>query len=175
MHLNHYSLNPSQRNQVIEMTQYYIDVANRELKLNLEAIDVRFDLRGKSSGMFVVHRGHVYIRYNEIIFSSYFVESLNNTIAHEVAHYVVYAKSPRKRFLPHGKEWKSVMSIFGVAPEVTSKYNISFLPLKQQKRHDYECSCMKHQISTTRHNKMIKNVAVYHCRKCKQPLKLISN
>lgn len=172
MPLSHYSLNFLQKNQVIEKTQFYINFANCSLNLNLMPIDVRFDLRGKSSGMFVVQRDNVFIRYNEIIFSSYFDESLNNTVAHEVAHYVVYARSRGRRPKPHGKEWKSIMSLFGVTPEVTSKYDISFLPLKQQQRYAYRCACMTHQLSTTRHNKVIKKMAVYHCKKCKQSLKL---
>ena len=166
-----FSLNQAQKNKVIEQTKAYIDIANRELNLNLMSINVRFDLRGKSSGMFVVRQGEVYIRYNEIIFSSYYDDSLINTVAHEVAHYVVYAKSPRRRVKPHGEEWKSVMAIFGVAPEVTSKYDISLLPLRQQQRHEYHCACMTHQLTTTRHNKIHKKRVVYHCKKCLQPLK----
>ena len=167
-------LNAEQKQQVIESTNAYIEKACQSLSIKLATIDVRFDLSGKSSGMFVVRQGKAYIRYNEIIFSSYFEDSVTNTVAHEVAHYVVYSIHKWKSVKPHGTEWKSIMSIFGVPPDVTSKYDISFLPLKQQRRHDYKCKCTNYQLTTTRHNKVQNKKTVYHCKKCMQPLKYIS-
>jgi len=171
--LSQFTLSTEQKKQVVESTNVYINKACQSLKINLPSIDVRFDLTGKSSGMFVVRQGRAHIRYNEIIFSSYFEDSVINTVAHEVAHYVVYSIHKWKRVKPHGAEWKSIMSIFEVPPDVTSKYDISSLPLKQQRRHDYKCECMKHQLTTTRHNKVQRKKIVYHCKKCMQPLKYV--
>ena len=171
MVLAQFSLSAEQKEQVIQSTNAYIKMACDSLNLKLATIDVRFDLTGKSSGMFVVRQGKAYIRYNEIIFSSYFEDSIVNTVAHEVAHYVVYVTQRWERVKPHGAQWKAVMSLFGVPPEVTSKYDISLLPLKQQRRHGYRCDCMSHQLSTTRHNKVQNKKTVYHCKKCMQPLK----
>jgi len=166
-----FSLTEAQKEQVIESTNAYVEKACESLNINLASINVRFDLSGKSSGMFVVRQGKAHIRYNEIIFSRYFEDSVINTVAHEVAHYVVYSIHRWKRVKPHGAEWKSIMSIFGVPAEVTGKYDISSLPLRQQRRHDYRCECMSHQLTTTRHNKVQNKKAVYHCKKCMQPLK----
>ena len=171
--LSQFTLSTEQKKQVVESTNVYINKACQSLKINLPSIDVRFDLTGKSSGMFVVRQGRAHIRYNEIIFSSYFEDSVINTVAHEVAHYVVYSIHKWKRVKPHGAEWMSIMSIFEVPPDVTSKYDISSLPLKQQRRHDYKCECMKHQLTTTRHNKVQRKKIVYHCKKCMQPLKFV--
>jgi len=166
-----FSLSTEQKQQVIESTEAYIEKACQSLDIKLASIDVHFDLSGKSSGMFVVRQGKAYIRYNEIIFSSYFEDSVINTVAHEVAHYVVYSIHKWKSVKPHGAEWKSIMSLFEVSPEVTSKYEISSLPLKRQRHHDYKCQCMKHQLTTTRHNKIQNKKTTYHCKKCMQPLK----
>jgi len=166
-----YSLSKAQKNFIIDKTDHYVRLANARMGLNLMSIDVLFDLKGKSSGMFVVSRGKACIRYNEIIFSQYYEDSLVNTVAHEVAHYVVYSKWFGKRVKPHGAEWKSVMDLYGVKPEVTSNYDVKDLPLRQQARHEYVCACMIHKLTTTRHNKIKKNVATYHCKKCKQPLR----
>lgn len=173
MLLHQFSLSKTQKDQVIDRTNAYIETACASLNLKLASIDVRFDLSGKTSGMFVVRHGKAHIRYNEIIFSRYFEDSIVNTVAHEVAHYVVYSTHKWKRVKPHGVEWKSVMTLFGVPADVTSKYDISLLPLKQQRRHDYMCGCMKHQLSTTRHNKIQNKKTAYHCKKCMQPLRYV--
>lgn len=173
MILPQFSLSKTQKEQVIERTNAYIKIACKSLNINLVSIDVRFDLSGKSSGMFVVRQGKAYIRYNEIIFSSYFEDSITHTVAHEVAHYVVYSMHKWNRVKPHGAEWQSVMAMFGVPADVTSKYDISLLPLKQQRRHGYVCDCMSHQLSTTRHNKVQNKKTVYHCKKCMQPLRYV--
>jgi len=168
-----FSLSAVQKEQVLQSTNSYIERACKSLNINLPSINVRFDLSGKSSGMFVVRRGKAHIRYNEIIFASYFEDSVVNTVAHEVAHYVVYSMHKWRSVKPHGSEWKSIMSLFGVPPEVTSKYDISALPLKQQRRHSYMCDCMNHQLTTTRHNKIQNKKTIYHCKKCLQPLRYI--
>ncbi|VAW59223.1 hypothetical protein MNBD_GAMMA11-1088 [hydrothermal vent metagenome] len=168
-----YSLTQAQKQRVINQTNVYIQQANQLHDLNLTPIDVVFDLKGKSSGMFVVRSSpsHVYIRYNEIIFSQYFDDAMVNTVAHEVAHYVVHSIYGIKNTRPHGREWKQVMQLFNLRPEVTSRYDVSQLPLKQQRRHSYACGCMTHELSTTRHYKILRGKMTYHCRKCQQPLK----
>jgi len=165
-----FSLDSIQKKQVIDKTHYYIDLANKQLQLKLQDIEISFDLKGRVSGMFVVRYNKISIRYNEIIFSEYFDDSLNNTVAHEVAHYVVHSLHGIRKVKPHGVEWKQVMSLFGVKPEVTSRYDISALPLRRQAQHAYFCGCMTHQLSTTRHNKVQRKSAVYLCRKCRQSL-----
>ncbi len=167
----HYKLTQDQRQAITERTQHYIDLANELLGLKLSAIEVNFGLRGKSSGMFVVRSTHICIRYNEIIFSQYFDDALVNTVGHEVAHYVVYSVYGLRKTRPHGSEWQQVMLLFDLRPEVTSRYDISQLPLKQQRRHRYACACMTHELSTTRHYKILRGKVTYHCRKCQQPLK----
>jgi len=169
-----FNLNPRQIQQVHDKTDYYIQLANKKLSLQLSSIDVKFDLKGRTSGMFVVKHNEVFIRYNEVIFSRYFEDSLENTVAHEVAHYVVHSMHGIRKVKPHGHEWKRVMNLFEVKPEVTSKYDVSALPLHRQKQHDYSCACMTHQLSSTRHNKVQTNKAVYKCRKCQQSLHWIS-
>lgn len=173
MSINEHRLNEHQLQSVIDTTHRYIDESNRRLDLKLPYIPVRFDLKGKASGMFVVRRGEKFIRYNEIIFSHYLEDSLLNTTAHEVAHYVVYELYGRRRVKPHGREWKQVMHMLGVRPEVTSRYDLSGLPLRQQQQFLYQCQCRLHQLTATRHNRVQAHRAIYHCRSCLKPLKFI--
>lgn len=172
--MSEYSLTNKQKQQVLDKTRYFVERANRQLNLDLADISVRFDLKGKSSGMFVVKQDQYYIRYNEMIFSAYYEDSLINTVAHEVAHYVVFSVWGLKKVKPHGKEWKQVMAVFEVEPEVTSDYDITHIPLNQQRRFEYACSCMTHLLTTTRHNKVQTRKAVYSCRQCRQPLRLVN-
>ena len=172
------SLNPSQQQQVIDKTAFYIDQANQLLGLQLSEIPVKFDLRGKSSGMFVYRRSGRYseywIRYNPIIFAHYFDHALQHTVGHEVAHYVAYVLSQGRKIRPHGKEWAEVMALFQLPAEVTSRYDISELPLRQQRRHRYACACREHELSTIRHNKILRGAAIYSCQLCRQPLRQLA-
>ena len=171
--MSEFSLTAEQKQLVVSRTSQYIADANIQLKLDLEDVPIKFDLKGKSSGMFVVKNKQVYIRYNEMIFSAYFDDALINTVAHEVAHYVVFSVWGLNSVKPHGREWKQVMTLLGVKAEVTSRYNVEHIPLHQQRRHEYSCACMHHLLSTTRHNKVQSSKAVYSCKKCRQPLKLL--
>jgi len=173
--MSEYSLTNMQKQQVLDKTRYYIEKANHLLDLDLADISVKFDLKGKSSGMFVVKQNKYYIRYNEMIFSAYYDDSLINTVAHEVAHYVVYSMHGLRKVKPHGAEWKHVMSVFEVKPEVTSDYDVTHIPLSQQRRFEYSCACKSHQLTTTRHNKVQKRKAIYSCRMCRQPLKFVTD
>lgn len=170
-----YSLSDIQKQAVIDRTYSCIDSLNHQFKLRLEYIPVLFDLKGRASGMFVVKDGASYIRYNEIIFSRYFEDSLHSTTAHEVAHYVCYARNTRARIKPHGKEWREAMLLLGVEAEVTGRYDLTDLPLRQQARHRYSCNCMQHMLSSTRHNRIQRNKMIYRCKSCFQPLTLITS
>jgi len=166
-----FSLSKLQQQQVIDKTDCFIQLANHKMHLNLPHVLIKFDLKGRASGMFVVRQKELCIRYNEIIFSKYFDDNLLNTVAHEVAHYVVYSKWGVKKVNPHGKEWKQVMNLFNVEAQVTSNYDVSDLPLHRQAQHEYICGCMSHQLSSTRHNKVQKKKVIYKCRKCFQSLR----
>ncbi len=174
-----FNLSPSQQQQVIDKTDFYIDQANQLLELQLPVIPVKFDLRGKSSGMFVyrrsIGRSDHWIRYNPIIFSHYFDHALQHTVGHEVAHYIAYAISQGRRIKPHGKEWAEIMALFNLPAEVTSRYDVSELPLRQQRRHRYGCGCREHALTTTRHNKILRGSAVYSCQLCRQTLRLLTD
>lgn len=166
-----HTLTTLQKQAIIDRTAHYIDLANQCFDIDLIPVPIRFDLKGKSSGMFVLKQDEQYIRYNEIIFAHYFDDAIVNTVSHEVAHYVVHAIWGINKVKPHGKEWKRVMEHFDVLPAVTSRYDIRHLPLHQQRRHVYICECMTHQLSTTRHNKVQSRKAIYSCRQCHKPLK----
>lgn len=135
-----------------------------------KTIDIRFDLRGRTSGMYVMKHRQRYLRFNPFIFAKYFEDSLASTVPHEVAHYVADVLFGFKNIQPHGKEWKAIMCKLGAEPKVTGDYDLSGITVKRQRRFHYNCACMEHQLTTVRHNKILRQKAQYFCRKCGEGL-----
>lgn len=61
-------------------------------------------------------RGHLdemvggVIRFNPWILGKYFEENLRDTLAHEVAPYIVHEVYPRRTTKPHGYHWKNLIA-----------------------------------------------------------------
>lgn len=160
-----------QRQQVISSTRAFIDQAGQIFGISLPVIPVHFDLKGCAAGMFCVRSGRKWIRYNPYIFAKYFSDNLCQTIPHEVAHYVIDHVYGHRRVRPHGKEWQGLMRAMGIPnASRTCQYDLSGIPTRRHKQHDYACGCRHYQISTRRHNKIQHEGVRYYCRVCQQML-----
>lgn len=155
-----------QQQRVRDVTLDYIDRAGRIYARRFAPVAVAFDLKGRAAGMYRVQGRNRLIRYNPHIFAKYFDDNLATTVPHEVAHYIVDMLYRAGRVRPHGVEWQQVMRSLGAEPQVTGNYDLSGVPVRRQKRFSYRCSCMTHQISSARHNRILRNRARYYCRKC---------
>jgi SprT protein len=174
-------ISEDQQQRVIQRTHAYIDQAGQLFDLDKYPLTISFDLKGRCAGMYRVKKSKrtfslssTYkreIRYNSFIFSKYFDDNYNNTIPHEVAHYVCDIVYGLKNIKPHGKEWKEIMRYFGADTSVTANYELSGIPLKKQKLFTYQCACREHQLSSIRHNKISKNLCQYLCNSCKQVIR----
>jgi len=175
-------LSAEQQQTVIDETHSYIRRAAELFGMKHKDVDISFNLKGRSAGMYRVKSNkrrmfsrlkigqHREIRYNPYIFSKYFDDNVATTIPHEVAHYVTDVLYGLKNIRPHGKEWKAVMLAFGADDSVTADYDLSGIPLKKQAVFIYQCDCREHQLSTTRHNKIKRQRYQYSCKYCKQLL-----
>ena len=171
-------LSTEQQQQVIEQTHIYIEQAVDLFKLKNKAVEINFNLKGRSAGMYCVSRQSTWhftqikrqIRYNSFIFSKYYDDNFNTTIPHEVAHYIRDILYGLKNIKPHGKEWKTIMQAFGANAAVTADYDLSGIPLRKQSLFSYHCRCREHQLSAIRHNKIKKRNYRYYCNICKQAL-----
>ncbi len=163
-------ISAEQRQQVITQTGHFITLASDYFGKKFKTVDVTFDLSGGTAGMYRVAARQRWIRYNPYIFSRYFDDSLQNTVPHEVAHYITDCLYGLRKIRPHGIEWKNIMQVFDVEPEVTGHYNLEGIPQRRQQRHDYFCGCRQHRLSSVRHNRIQKKQAAYYCRYCKQAL-----
>ena len=163
-------INARQQAVVLEKTHHYISLASEIYQKKFQLVEVRFDLSGRNAGMYRLQGKQRWIRYNPYIFARYFDDSLNTTVPHEVAHYITDRLYSLRKIRPHGIEWKNVMRQFGVKPEVTGSYNLDGIPQRKQQRFTYHCDCSQHQISAVRHHRILRQQAVYYCKRCKQAL-----
>lgn len=163
-------LTNSQKQKVVDKTFDCIQQVNQIYKTEIKPITIDFDLKGRCSGMYIVRNSQRKIRYNPYIFSKYFDDGLSTTVPHEVAHYASDIIYGIRNIKPHGMEWKSIMQSLGVEPRVTGDYDLTGIPVKRQQRYEYNCGCMSHKLTTTRHNKVLSGRARYLCQKCKSPI-----
>lgn len=155
-----------QRQEVVEATEDFICRAEGFYQRQFDRIPVLFDLRGRAAGMFKVVGKKRCIRYNPWIFAKYYEENLTDTVPHEVAHFIVHEVYGDRGVRPHGQQWRTLMAGFGASDEVTFKLDLSDIPQRVQRTHPYRCDCRTHQVSSTRHNRVLKGVGRYHCRYC---------
>ncbi|HEY3486593.1 MAG TPA: SprT-like domain-containing protein [Gammaproteobacteria bacterium] len=163
-----------QKDKILQKTQYYIEQANKIFGRTFTAIPVLFDLRGYIAGMYRIKHGQRQIRYNPHLFAKYFEENLAATVPHEVAHYIVDCLYGLRKTRPHGAEWKALMREFGADDSRTCRYDFSGIPVKSEKHHSYRCGCKIHQLSTRRHNRVLKQRLRYICKSCGGKLKLVA-
>ena len=167
-------INKTQRNLVIDRTEYFLHQACETYQRNFDSIAVDFNLKGRVAGMYRRKQNQRVIRYNPYLFAKYFEDSLTLTVPHEVAHYITDMMFTRARYRPrpHGNEWREVMQAFGADTSRTCDYDLDGIPVRKSKRHDYQCSCMTHELGIRRHNKIQKRTARYYCKKCNDELML---
>ena len=167
-------LSIEKQQRVIDQTHHYIEQAAERYNIKSKPLDIVFNLKGRTSGMYrVSHRLGRHsreIRYNSYIFSKYYEDSLNSTVPHEVAHYVSDLIYGLNNIKPHGNEWKAIMLDFNADAAVTANYDLTGIPQKKFSLYTYQCSCREHQLSSIRHNKINKKRFRYYCNYCKKLL-----
>lgn len=134
------------------------------------AIEIRFDLRGKSAGQVRIRsRSSYLIRYNPNLLERGGSDFLRRTVPHEVAHVLAHYRYG-SRIRPHGPEWQAVMRELGAEPSRCHSYDVTGLDQRRVNYFDYHCGCMDHRLSSIRHNRIAKGQR-YHCRRCGEPLR----
>lgn len=166
-------ISEAQKAEVVSATNRCIEKSTQLYQRDFQLIPVTFDLCGKCAGMYKRHNQSRRIRYNPWLFAKYYQSSLEQTVPHEVAHYIADCLWDIKSIKPHGKEWKSVVTALGGSPVATGKYSLQGIPVKQYQRFAYKCGCKTHHLTAIRHSRIVSAKASYHCRLCKQSLRAI--
>lgn len=167
-------ISDDQRSEVRNLALKYIALAGQIYNKSFSAIPIMFDLRGKCAGMYQRKGRERRIRFNPWLFAKYYQHSNEQTIPHEVAHYITDCLWSIRKVKPHGQEWQSVMQAFGVEPKVTGSFDLTGIPIKQYQRFSYSCGCKIHRISLIRHRRVQSGHAEYRCKDCRQLLKAAS-
>lgn len=116
------------------------------------------------------HQREQRIEINEDLLERYPDAMLAETIAHELAHLLVYRLFGR-RARAHGVEWQSLMrDWFGVEPQRTHNFDLAGLGVRRQQRHRYHCGCREHELSSVRHHRALRGVD-YRCVACQGRLR----
>lgn len=96
------------------------------------------------------------------------IKEFENTFTHELAHIIANFLTGRQ--CGHDSYWKSIHKKLGGNGKRCHDYEVEHLKPKI-KRHRYTCRCIKdHNISTRKHNKILKG-AKYRCVKCYDEIK----
>lgn len=159
-------INAFQQQQVLQATRDCLQQACQLFDLRYIKIPISFDLRGRAAGMYQVRRGRQRIRYNPWIFSLHYQANLNETIPHEVAHFMADRLFGMSNIRPHGKEWQTIMRTLGVEPRATADFDLTGVPQRRQRRYRYHCNCREYELTTIRHNRICRHQASYRCRYC---------
>ncbi|NOY66377.1 MAG: metallopeptidase (SprT family) [Gammaproteobacteria bacterium] len=163
-------ISEDQQQQVIDKSMGVLLQAGGLFQKTFKPVPVVFDLKGRAAGMYCVRKRKRWIRFNPYIFAKYFADNMENTVAHEVAHYVVDMLYGQQNIRPHGNEWVEVMKLLEVNPERTCKYDLEGVPLRVHRMFEYSCDCSQHKLGTRRHNKIERGLAQYYCKLCQQKL-----
>ncbi|AHK78126.1 metallopeptidase (SprT family) [Ectothiorhodospira haloalkaliphila] len=134
---------------------------------------VALNLRGRAAGQWRVVCGEESLRFNPHIFAQDWANHFPETVAHEVAHSIIYRRfglgADRRR--PHGPEWREVMLRLGFEPRVTHSSDLSGVPTRRTRKFPYRCSCNVYALGTRRHRTAQAGERIYYCRKCGETLR----
>ena len=108
---------------------------------------------------------------NPDFFHNHHDEMINQTVPHEVVHYVsghVYGRQGHG----HGFYWKSLMRSIGLRPSRCHTYSLEGVKVRTvSKPFKYICGCSEpHMVTLTLHTKMQEHGRTYTCRRCHRKL-----
>lgn len=158
----------------MRLTQEIVDRATEKFNLVYTAAELaygrtfirpylRFDLRGTRGGV-ACHSINT-IRINPVLLAENVEQMIENTIPHEIAHFITHALFPYAT--SHGWQWRSVMARLGVK-EITRCHSmdVSNAQVRHVKKITYYCACGEHSLSLIRHKRIVLGKKSYRCLKC---------
>lgn len=109
---------------------------------------------------------------NPDYFKNHYDEQLNDTVPHEVAHYVT--RHVFGKVQTHGREWASVMNLIGIPADRCHTFSLEGVKTRKvEKPYHYTCGCSEreHTLTKLRHNKCQSNLircgkTAFSCRTC---------
>jgi SprT protein len=161
-------LSDSERDHIVALVDSLYAKAARHFGCSAEPSPVAFRLRGRAAGQWRLRRGLESLHFNECLFAADPAQHMPETVAHEVAHSVVYRLHGRG-CRPHGREWRAVMKVLGFEPRVTHRTSAETLA-RALNHHLYQCGCRSHALGPRQHRDARNGERHYHCRACGERL-----
>lgn len=124
---------------------------------------IRMDLRGRAAGQWRLYKGVEVLRFNPEAFLLDWHAHFPATVAHEVAHSLVYRHYGARGVRPHGREWQKMMATLGFPPLVT---HCTPLTARRSRVYIYQCECRVHRLGPRRHYLVTRKGYQYHCAAC---------
>lgn len=161
-----------------ERIAHFVSFANNKLGAQVPMPTCSFDLRGRVAGKAVMgyspsqskdkNRAEPYfhVQLNAVLFTENVQLFLDDTIPHEVAHLVADSLYGR-RISEHGKEWQSVMALFGRDP--VKRHNMDVTNARVHKLFELTCGCKTFNLSARRFRQAL--TGRLRCTQCAQPLR----
>jgi predicted SprT family Zn-dependent metalloprotease len=152
------------KNAVLQNRFYaLIEKAEALFDVDLFHVELRLDLNGYSSLGQACRRGEeMYIRLNTQCVEHYFEDVLEDTLPHEVAHIVQFAKGNRGS---HASDWKHYCEALGGRPTRIAEGDYSLLkPARKTRMFQYFVSGTGERVELTiiRHNKLQKGKVAWY-------------
>ena len=146
------------------------DKARAKFELDLPTPRITFDLRGHCAGQYVRKGERDTLRFNFDLLDRYPQEMLDQTVPHEVAHFVARHVHMGRRIRAHGREWKAIMRFFGCEP--SRCHNMETTPARRTRKYVVVCDCQTHPVGTVRYNRISQGTRQYMCMDCRGLLRV---
>lgn len=159
--------------------QKYIDLYHSSSlkQKTLPSINIEYKLRGKSrlgSAKLDSKNGCATINVHLEAYGKLGELYLKEVFAHEFAHIVTFLLYGRCK--PHGSRFCFVCKElfpqdFPLVARASRALDVELASAREVKRYAYKCDCSTHMLSSFRHNKIVKKMAIYRCKKCNSELR----
>jgi len=166
---------------VIEKINNLVEGAKKDYPQLYDIVipEIKFTKRGKVSGCVEYEYESVKaFNFNMVLLRENTESFLETTVPHEIAHFLVhflhgfsYTRSGRR--IIHGKNWKNMMRYLGVDPNRCHSYNTDNCTTRRLKKFTYKCGCRSYELTSIRHNRVMKGTANYRCKHCGQSLEYV--
>ncbi len=174
--LNQYQVDTDTKFKVETIVLDCLDKAQKKFGSAISMIpEIKFDTISRCAGIASWNEftGKYSININPVLLKTNPDHILNVTVPHEIAHIVVCLLFKGCSFMPqpHGKEWASIMKLFGLEPNRTHSLDVSEISkLNNKKMYQYKCNCTTRNLSQNKHTRSINGTA-YICSRCKTPIR----
>lgn len=140
---------------------------------NIPTPPIQYRQMGRRAGLCTINylTKSCTLTLNPDFFSNHHDEMINQTVPHEVVHYVsgyIYGREGHG----HGFYWKMLMRQIGLRPSRCHTYSLEGVKTRQvSKPFKYICGCSDpHMVTLNLHTKMQEHGRTYTCRRCRRKL-----